>query len=714
MKKTIPLGYAASIIFILSGIIFFFASNWGGFERTEKTALAAGIIILFYGASFLFGKWMKRPELTRWLLVGGAVSFGAAVALIGQIYNSHADSYLLFVIWLIPSLMFAVITRYQPFAILSYVLFMLSYWFYLYPSSIFLHRTEFEQLLIYLGIVLLNGVVFFLARSLGMKVLEYCAFAVVHLFLIIMSFYYVFETYSLWMNVLFLAVLLFSYFSFMKKAGHQALTFIGFTMAGIFVLSKYIEMSIRLSDQLGGLSFYFFTILLALIFLGAGIFAAVKAAKQASSDSAAFKVSRNILIVIITFTSSILLSSSLAGLLYLIFESSYALAIVSMVFLILAAVLKTVNPAARYTLFITGFLSALGVITIMDTAAVYLFLIAGAVILLIEREGFLQFLAYSFVLALLLNLFSVHFEWADHFRVILAALSLIQFVLLLIPFKPLRKLDSVFLAYGFLLLYPAAFWGTDWRETLVYQILYFGLNLAALVIYQQKEEVFKRNAAWVFFILFLTGLYYDFAWKLLHKSVTFLIIGVVLFAAASYFDREKRAGESAFSKMRWAMIAAVVLLQLGFTGYQSVANETALKEGTSVILELEPLDPRSVMQGDYVQLRYEAGRFEGGETMKSGTVVTVKVKKDSAGVFRPEGEPVIGRAADMGEPELDTVYLTGIYNGYDSVHFGIESFFVEEGTGLELERSAKYAKVIVSHEGNALLTDVKKDLSSLK
>lgn len=68
----------------------------------------------------------------------------------------------------------------------------------------------------------------------------------------------------------------------------------------------------------------------------------------------------------------------------------------------------------------------------------------------------------------------------------------------------------------------------------------------------------------------------------------------------------------------------------------------------------------------------------------------------------------------MGEPEQDTVYLTGKYNGYDSVHFGIESFFVEEGTGLELERSAKYAKVIVSSEGNALLTDVKKDLSSLK
>ncbi|UOK59337.1 GDYXXLXY domain-containing protein [Bacillus sp. OVS6] len=133
------------------------------------------------------------------------------------------------------------------------------------------------------------------------------------------------------------------------------------------------------------------------------------------------------------------------------------------------------------------------------------------------------------------------------------------------------------------------------------------------------------------------------------------------------------------------------------------------------MLELEPLDPRSMLQGDYVQLRYEAGRYEPEDGVKTGSVITVKVKKDSKGVYRPTGETAKGRAAEaFKEPEADEAYLTGKYNGYDGLILGIESFFVEEGTGMELERHAKYAKVIVSDEGNALLVDVKSDLSSLK
>lgn len=163
------------------------------------------------------------------------------------------------------------------------------------------------------------------------------------------------------------------------------------------------------------------------------------------------------------------------------------------------------------------------------------------------------------------------------------------------------------------------------------------------------------------------------------------------------------------------MIAGVFILQLAFTGYQSFSNEQALEQGKEVVLELQPLDPRSMLQGDYVQLQYEAGRFKPADDIESGTVITVKLKKDSSGIYRPTGETAEGSAGDVfKKPQADEAYLTGKYNGYDGLIFGIESFFVEEGTGMELERTAKYAKVIVSDEGNALLVDVKRDISSLK
>ncbi|OHR67249.1 hypothetical protein HMPREF3291_11075 [Bacillus sp. HMSC76G11] len=716
MSKLIPLGYLSAIIFILSGILYFFASNWSGFERLEKVALAIGMMVLFYAASFMSGKILSnREDLPKWLLVGGAVSFGAAAALIGQIYNSHADSYLLFFIWMVPSIAHAFITRYQPFAILSYGLLLLTYWFYMFPASVSINRSDFEEWLIYVGMVLLNAMVFGLAYFLKLKPLQYASFTVVHLFLIIMSFYDVFEPYSSWMNIVYLAVITISYILFMKKDSQHTLTIITFVMLGVFALSKYAEVSIRLADKIGPYSFYLFSIFGTLLFLGGGIYLAVRVTRRAPDDSLTYKVFKNILIVIITFTSSLLLSFSLGGLLFLIFQSEYSLAVFSLLLIGTAVFWKKLYAAARYTLFITGILTALGVLFMLNAGAAILFIAVSLVIILIEREKFLQFLAYTFMLACFISLFSVHLQWMEYFRLVLAVLAIAQFLMLLVPVDRVRQLSSFCVFYGFLLLYPAAFWGTDWKETLLYQILYFGLNAAMLALYHNREVLVKRNITWTFFILFFIGLYYDFAWKLLHKSLTFLLLGLVIFAAVRFFDKEKPAGITIFTNRTWAMIAGVFILQLAFTGYQSFSNEQALEQGKEVVLELQPLDPRSMLQGDYVQLQYEAGRFKPADDIKSGTVITVKLKKNSNGIYRPTGETAEGRAGDVfKKPQADEAYLTGKYNGYDGLIFGIESFFVEEGTGMELERTAKYAKVIVSDEGNALLVDVKRDISSLK
>ncbi|MDR0137014.1 GDYXXLXY domain-containing protein [Metabacillus idriensis] len=716
LSKLIPLGYLSAIIFILSGILYFFASNWSGFERLEKVALAIGMMVLFYAASFMSGKILSnREDLPKWLLVGAAVSFGAAAALIGQIYNSHADSYLLFFIWMVPSIALAIITRYQPFAILSYGLLLLTYWFYMFPSSVSINRSDFEEWLIYAGMVILNALVFGLAYFLKLKPLQYASFTAVHLFLIIMSFYDVFEPYSSWMNIVYLAVIMISYFLFMKKDSHHTITIITFVMLGIFALSKYAEVSIRLADKIGPYSFYLFSILGTLLFLGGGIYLAVRVTRRAPDDSLTYKVFKNILIVIITFTSSLLLSFSLGGLLFLIFQSEYSLAVFSLLLIGTAVFWKKLYTAARYTLFITGILTALGVLFMLNAGAAILFIAVSLVIILIERETFLQFLAYTFMLACFISLFFVHLQWMENFRLVLAVLAIAQFLMLLVPVDRVRQLSSFCVFYGFLLLYPAAFWGTDWKETLIYQILYFVLIAAMLTLYHKRESLVKRNITWTFFILFFIGLYYDFAWKLLHKSLTFLLLGLVIFAAVRFFDRERPAGIKIFTNRTWAMIAGVFILQLAFTGYQSFSNEQALEQGKEVVLELQPLDPRSMLQGDYVQLQYEAGRFKPADDTESGTVFTVKVKKDSNGIYRPTGEMAEGRAGDVfKKPQADEAYLTGKYNGYDGLIFGIESFFVEEGTGLELERTAKYAKVIVSDEGNALLVDVKSDLSLLK
>ncbi|MFG5107565.1 GDYXXLXY domain-containing protein, partial [Campylobacter lari] len=55
------------------------------------------------------------------------------------------------------------------------------------------------------------------------------------------------------------------------------------------------------------------------------------------------------------------------------------------------------------------------------------------------------------------------------------------------------------------------------------------------------------------------------------------------------------------------------------------------------------------------------------------------------------------------EPQLSDVIINGSTIGGNRVEYGIESYFVPEGTGLEVERNAKYAIVKIGERGDAIL-----------
>ena len=55
------------------------------------------------------------------------------------------------------------------------------------------------------------------------------------------------------------------------------------------------------------------------------------------------------------------------------------------------------------------------------------------------------------------------------------------------------------------------------------------------------------------------------------------------------------------------------------------------------------------------------------------------------------------------------VIVTGKANG-NTITYGIENFFIEEGTGLEVEQNAKYANIKVGSNGDAILISVLSNL----
>jgi uncharacterized membrane-anchored protein len=124
-----------------------------------------------------------------------------------------------------------------------------------------------------------------------------------------------------------------------------------------------------------------------------------------------------------------------------------------------------------------------------------------------------------------------------------------------------------------------------------------------------------------------------------------------------------------------AAVACAVALSLGVPLALAAEKEAALRSGQTILLELAPKDPRSIMQGDYMVLRYEAeGQVRASTPDNLHYAIFVL---DDRGVAR-FGAPDDGVRA-LAENEVRVrVRKRGHHR---KLRLGPPSFFFEEGTG---------------------------------
>lgn len=82
--------------FVLSGIFFFFAYNWDDLSSLAKFGLIEGAIVALVALAFYQG--LSRL-LGNVALLGAATLVGVLLAVYGQIYQTGADAYQLFLTW---------------------------------------------------------------------------------------------------------------------------------------------------------------------------------------------------------------------------------------------------------------------------------------------------------------------------------------------------------------------------------------------------------------------------------------------------------------------------------------------------------------------------------------------------------------------------------------------------------------------------------------
>jgi uncharacterized membrane-anchored protein len=160
-------------------------------------------------------------------------------------------------------------------------------------------------------------------------------------------------------------------------------------------------------------------------------------------------------------------------------------------------------------------------------------------------------------------------------------------------------------------------------------------------------------------------------------------------------------------EIRKALALVVGVLILIGVNYVIYRRENLLNAGEVVFLELAPVDPRSLMQGDYMALDFQAARdigkaFDSDDDRHSRRGVAV-LRLDERGVGHFER---LGECAALADNERCIRYQhrrggwRGNWRG--RIQLSTNAFFFQEGTGERYER-ARYGEFRVAPNGVALL-----------
>ena len=138
-------------------------------------------------------------------------------------------------------------------------------------------------------------------------------------------------------------------------------------------------------------------------------------------------------------------------------------------------------------------------------------------------------------------------------------------------------------------------------------ILY--LTALLLLVYWTDSRAFFGLLVFAF-VVYLGGFYYQLSIPLLYEGVL-LVSFAVIFAIVTLFlhTRYKAPSQSAvenhsvFKAPIW-LVGVFVIALLGAVNYKVQQFEDVLATGKPIVLKIAPVDPRSLMQGDYMVLNY--------------------------------------------------------------------------------------------------------------
>jgi uncharacterized membrane-anchored protein len=153
------------------------------------------------------------------------------------------------------------------------------------------------------------------------------------------------------------------------------------------------------------------------------------------------------------------------------------------------------------------------------------------------------------------------------------------------------------------------------------------------------------------------------------------------------------------------LFGVAILLQCVLLVLMVADRMQILRDGREVTLQTQPVDPRDLLRGDYVVLRYDisqlpSGVLAGQPSAERNPIVFVKLAPNANGLY--EAVSVHVEPVPVTAPEIlirgRVSYSCGSGRTFCdklTIKYGLESYFVPEGEGKKLEQARNQQKLRV-------------------
>lgn len=257
---------------------------------------------------------------------------------------------------------------------------------------------------------------------------------------------------------------------------------------------------------------------------------------------------------------------------------------------------------------------------------------------------------------------------------------------------------------------------TAWYAVLLGVTVFFawclpalGPALLILFVCAESKRYVLASFAGVAVVWLIGGLYYEFGWPLAYKALLLGGTGIVMALAGRYavaapaalaeLQAEPQPATAPLDRRTRAAFLLCGVLVLGVANAAIWQKEQLIRTGTAVFVELAPVDPRSLMQGDYMSLVFALPVDVRADAATRPFMPQVVARVDARGVARllryhdgqalANGEFVINLVRKKG----DWVVVT-------------DAWYFKEGDG-ERWSKARYGEFRVNPDGKALLVGLR-------